>query len=40
MRTLDEIVEKNKWILILWGMLAGLGVMISIAMGVEILFPG
>ncbi len=39
MRGLEEIIEKNRWLRMLWGMVAGFSLVTVIAIWVEILFP-
>jgi len=39
MRSLDELFEKNKWLLVLYGIVVGLCLITVTVMLVEIVFP-
>jgi hypothetical protein len=39
MHQLDKIIEKNHWLLVLWGLVLAFGLVITIVMMAEMLFP-
>nr|ART40004.1 K196 [uncultured bacterium] len=39
MRRMEEIIEEHSWLVMLWGLVAGIGLITVIAMMAEILFP-